>query len=69
MDGYGANEMCRSGRGQMLIPWPNRIEDGAYEFDAKHHQLPLNQVGERNAIHGLIRWSAFRSPNATRTGC
>ena len=33
LDGYAADEMCTSGRGQMLLPWPNRIEDGTYEFE------------------------------------
>ena len=28
LDGYGADEMSPSGRGQVLIPWPNRLEDG-----------------------------------------
>ena len=28
LDGYRADEMCASGRGQVLLPWPNRIEDG-----------------------------------------
>jgi aldose 1-epimerase len=59
LDGYGANEMSPSGHGQVLIPWPNRIEDGAYEFEGRQHQLPLNQVGEHNAIHGLVRWVAW----------
>jgi aldose 1-epimerase len=56
VDGYGEEEMSPSGRGQVLIPWPNRIEDGAYEFEGQRHQVPLNQVGEHNAIHGLVRW-------------
>ena len=30
-----------SGRGQVLIPWPNRLEDGSYEFDGRRHQLAL----------------------------
>jgi aldose 1-epimerase len=30
--------MCSSGRGQVLIPWPNRLEDGSYEFDGRRHQ-------------------------------
>jgi aldose 1-epimerase len=59
LDGYGANEMSPSGHGQVLIPWPNRIEDGAYDFGGKRHQLPLNQVAEHNAIHGLVRWVAW----------
>jgi aldose 1-epimerase len=59
VDGYGADEMSSSGRGQVLIPWPNRLEGGSYEFDGKHHQLPLNEPEHRNAIHGLVRWAAW----------
>jgi aldose 1-epimerase len=54
------DEKCTSGRGQMLIPWPNRIEDGTYEFDGTRHQLPLTEPERGNAIHGLVRgepWS------------
>jgi aldose 1-epimerase len=56
IDGYGADEMASAGRGQVLMPWPNRIEDGAYEFDGARHQLPLTEPEARNAIHGLVRW-------------
>ena len=28
IDGYDRAERCPSGRGQILAPWPNRIEDG-----------------------------------------
>jgi aldose 1-epimerase len=59
LDGYGADELATAGRGQVLIPWPNRIEDGAYEFGGMWHQLPLNEPEARNAIHGLVRWSAW----------
>jgi aldose 1-epimerase len=59
VDGYGVDEMCSSGRGQVLVPWPNRLEDGMYELDGRRHQLPLSEVEQRNAIHGLIRWSRF----------
>jgi aldose 1-epimerase len=55
LDGYRAGETALSGRGQVLIPWPNRIEDGAYEFDGRSHQLPLTEPDRRNAIHGLVR--------------
>jgi aldose 1-epimerase len=60
LDGYGAGEMCKSGRGQFLAPWPNRLEDGSYEFDGRRHQLPVDQIEERNAIHGLVRWAPWR---------
>jgi aldose 1-epimerase len=51
--------MSSSGRGQVLIPWPNRIQDGSYEFDGRRHQLPLDDVEEQDAIHGLVRWAAW----------
>ena len=56
VDGYGEDELCLSGRGQCLIPWPNRIRDGRYEFAGVQQQLALTEVGKRNAIHGLLRW-------------
>src|SRR5262245_40883232 len=59
VDGYGVDDMCSSGRGQTLIPWPNRLQDGSYEFDGLRHQLPLNEPERRNAIHGLVRWAAW----------
>jgi aldose 1-epimerase len=59
LDGYAADEICSSGRGQVLIPWPNRLEDGRYEFGGEEHQLPLDEPDRRNAIHGLVRWSAW----------
>jgi aldose 1-epimerase len=59
LDGYGLDEAAPSGRGQVLVPWPNRVEDGAYEFDGRSHELPLNELERRNAIHGLVRWSAW----------
>jgi len=61
LDGYGVEECCPSGRGQILIPWPNRIQDGSYEFDGQHHQLPLTEPTLGNAIHGLSRWEAWRA--------
>jgi aldose 1-epimerase len=57
VNGYGDDEICSSGRGQLLVPWPNRIEDGSYEFGGRAHQLPLDEPERRNAIHGLLRWS------------
>jgi aldose 1-epimerase len=60
LDGYDADGRIRSGRGQVLIPWPNRIEDGVYEFDGRTHQLPLDELPARNAIHGLVRWAGWR---------
>lgn len=55
LDGYPAGERAGSGRGQVLIPWPNRVQDGRYEWDGEKHQLPLDEPPF--AIHGLVRWA------------
>ena len=59
VDGYSEADMAVAGRGQLLIPWPNRMADGSYRFDEETHQVPLNEVAQHNAIHGLVRWSAW----------
>jgi aldose 1-epimerase len=55
LDGYGPDEPAASGRGQVLIPWPNRIQDGTYDFDGQRHRLELTEPERNNAIHGLVR--------------
>jgi galactose mutarotase-like enzyme len=57
LDGYTEGEMCSGGRGQLLIPWPNRIRDGHYHFGGAGHQTPLSEPERGNAIHGLLRWA------------
>jgi aldose 1-epimerase len=59
LDGYGAGELCTSAHGQVLIPWPNRIDGGCYEFDGRSHQLPIDKPDEQTAVHGLVRWAAW----------
>ena len=59
LDGYPEGEASPSGRGQVLIPWPNRLEDGAYDFDGKRHQLEVNEPERGNAIHGLVRFAPW----------
>ena len=59
VDAYAADELCPSGRGQVLIPWPNRISDGRYAFQGREHQLPINDHVAHAAIHGLVRWVAW----------
>ena len=59
LDGYPAGSMSTSGRGQVLAPWPNRLEDGSYELDGRRHELPLSEPATRTAIHGLVRWARW----------
>lgn len=60
LDGYAEDAICDGARGQVLVPWPNRIRDGAYEFEGRRLQLPLTEPEQGNAIHGLARWLPWR---------
>jgi aldose 1-epimerase len=57
LDGYEEAEVCSGGRGQPLIPWPNRVRDGRYQFAGADQQLALTEPAQQNAIHGLVRWA------------
>jgi aldose 1-epimerase len=57
--GYADDEMAAAARGQLLMPWPNRIGDGAYSFDGRDLQLALTEPARGNASHGLVRWAAW----------
>lgn len=59
LNGFRPGERPASGRGQVLVPWPNRIEDGSYEFEGKRLQLPLSEPENGNAIHGLVRGATW----------
>lgn len=59
LHGFGESEMASAGRGQLLVPWPNRIRDGAYTYDGRDLQLGLTEPAQANATHGLVRWAAW----------
>lgn len=48
------------GCGIVLMPWPNRIEDGVWHLDGKRQQLDLTEADRHNAIHGLLRNTGYR---------
>jgi aldose 1-epimerase len=57
---YAADEVPPAGAGQLLLPWPNRVDRGRYSFAAADHQLDLSEPATGNAIHGLTRWASWR---------
>lgn len=57
LEGYAADEQCTGGRGQSLIPWPNRLAGGTYSFGGQQQQVALSEPTQGNAIHGLVRWA------------
>ncbi len=54
--GFAAEERVTKGRGQQLLPWPNRIRDGRYEFGGETHQLAITEPKRGTALHGLANW-------------
>ncbi|HEU5426715.1 MAG TPA: aldose 1-epimerase family protein [Actinocrinis sp.] len=58
--GFAAHEPAQGGAGQLLAPWPNRVANGRYRFDGEQRQLDLSEPTRGNAIHGLVRWAAWR---------
>jgi aldose 1-epimerase len=60
LDGFDVAEPSSAGRGQVLAPWPNRLGDGRYTFEGRAGRAALDEPERRNAIHGLVRWLAWR---------
>ena len=56
IDGFEADESSAAGRGQVLAPWPNRLEDGTYSYGGADVGAALDEPERGNAIHGLVRW-------------
>ncbi|GAB3683520.1 aldose 1-epimerase family protein [Actinocorallia lasiicapitis] len=70
---YGPDEIAPAAFGQLLIPWPNRIEKGRYTWQGKPEQLIINEPEFDCAIHGLARWMPWttvsRSADAVKLSC
>lgn len=67
LDGFGIGERSTSGRGQVLAPWPNRLDAGRYSFDGREGQAALDEPVKLNAIHGLVRWLPWRAVSRTES--
>jgi aldose 1-epimerase len=73
IDGFGVEEMSSAGRGQILAPWPNRLEDGRYSRYGFEATAALDEPSKGNAIHGLVRWLPWtvrsQGPSEVVLGC
>jgi aldose 1-epimerase len=58
---YDADEPVPAAAGQLLAPWPNRIDHGRYTFDGESYSLPVNERDLDNAIHGLVQWAPWEA--------
>lgn len=49
----------RGYQGRALVPWPNRIADGAYRFGGERIEVPVNEPATGSALHGLGCWTPW----------
>jgi aldose 1-epimerase len=56
---YPADVLPPHGAGQLLCPWPNRVDGGRYTVGGVPYQLALSEPANQNAIHGLTRWAGW----------
>ncbi len=54
--GFDPDELPPHSSGEVLSPWPNRVDGGSYTFDGTEYHLALSEPARGNAIHGLTRW-------------
>lgn len=43
------------GDGIVLVPWPNRVEDGLWVHEGASQLLDITEPARHNALHGLLR--------------
>lgn len=57
---FGEDEVAPVFNGAVLLPWPNRLADGAYVVDGVRYEVAQSEPDRANALHGLacwVRWS------------
>jgi len=56
LDGYQTPaelDANKWGKSVLLYPFPNRLKDGAYQWNGQSYQFPINDQATGNALHGL----------------
>jgi galactose mutarotase-like enzyme len=70
VDGYAEDQPDDSSRGQLLLPWPNRIANASYRFENREFHLPVSEPRTGSAIHGLthnLSWQCVAVSASTVT--
>lgn len=57
---YAEESVPPFANGIVLMPWPNRIEDGLWHLDGEPMQVDITEPERHNALHGLLRYTAYR---------
>lgn len=57
--GYDSLENKGSGMGDVLFPFPGRVENAEYNFQGQHYKLSEIELNNGNALHGFVRDKQF----------
>lgn len=58
-------KLNRWAKGNLLFPFPNRLNEGKFHWDGKAYQFPINDAGTNNALHGFFGQMSFQLESKT----
>lgn len=50
---FDANDTVPCCNGYVLVPYPNRVEDGSYTFNGKTYTMPIDEPERNTSLHGF----------------
>ena len=62
---YGVDVVPPFCDGIVLVPWPNRVEDGRWIHEGAAQVLDITEPALHNALHGLLRDRPYRLAERT----
>ncbi|MGB9096317.1 aldose-1-epimerase [Erwinia sp.] len=62
---HAPEELPLAHLGKVLIPWPNRITGGCYQFEGQTLTPAINDRASSTAIHGLLAWQNWQIAEQT----
>lgn len=57
---YGVADYLGTFKSAVLLPYPNRISNGRFEFQGNQHQMNCNESALNNSLHGFIYDKPFK---------
>ncbi|WP_240471024.1 aldose-1-epimerase [Schaalia suimastitidis] len=63
---HSVDELPQGYLGKTLVPWPNRIANGAYTWNGVQYAVPINEPETGTALHGLMCWQDWQIVHADR---
>lgn len=57
---HDVDTVAQAHLGKWLIPWPNRLYKGQYQWQGNSYQAPVGDMATPSAIHGLCAWEDWQ---------